>query len=124
MRIDKVYIKEFKNLKEFSVELDTEQLTNVFIGKNGAGKSNFIEALVIIFRDLDLKTVTIEFSYEIEYYCKNVTVNIKNDSKSRKQLFYINHNKVTKKHFMKSGIQMKVIYQSMYLHITLVQAIV
>ena len=60
---DKVYIKEFKNLKEFSVELDTEQLTNVFIGKNGAGKSNFIEALVIIFRDLDLKTVTIEFSY-------------------------------------------------------------
>lgn len=28
MRIDKVYIKEFKNLKEFSVELDTEQLTN------------------------------------------------------------------------------------------------
>ena len=48
MRIDKVYIKEFKNLKEFSVELDTEQLTNVFIGKNGAGKSNFIEALVII----------------------------------------------------------------------------
>ena len=76
MRIDKVYIKEFKNLKEFSVELDTEQLTNVFIGKNGAGKSNFIEALVIIFRDLDLKTVTIEFSYEIEYYCKNVTVNI------------------------------------------------
>ena len=33
MRIDKVYIKEFKNLKEFSVELDTEQLTNVFIGK-------------------------------------------------------------------------------------------
>ena len=99
MRIDKVYIKEFKNLKEFSVELDTEQLTNVFIGKNGAGKSNFIEALVIIFRDLDLKTVTIEFSYEIEYYCKNVTVNIKNDSKSRKQLFYINHNKVTKKAF-------------------------
>lgn len=70
MRIDKVYIKEFKNLKEFSVELDTEQLTNVFIGKNGAGKSNFIEALVIIFRDLDLKTVTIEFYMKLNIIVK------------------------------------------------------
>jgi methyl-accepting chemotaxis protein len=37
MRIDSVYIKEFKNLREFYVELDENQLTHVFIGKNGYG---------------------------------------------------------------------------------------
>lgn len=52
MRIDKVYTETFKNLINFCIEWDSAQLTNVFIGKNGAGKSNFIEALVIIFRDL------------------------------------------------------------------------
>lgn len=39
--------------------------TSVFIGRNGAGKSNLLEAIIIIFRDLDLNVQTKEFSYSI-----------------------------------------------------------
>ena len=54
MKLDKLWIKDFKNLKDFTIDFDVEQKTTVLIGHNGTGKSNLIEALVIIFRDLDL----------------------------------------------------------------------
>ena len=58
MRIDRLKIDNFKNLKDFQIEIDETQLTSVFIGRNGAGKSNLLEAIVIIFRDLDLGVLT------------------------------------------------------------------
>lgn len=69
MRIDKLKINDFKNLKDFQIDIDESQLTSVFIGRNGAGKSNLLEAIVIIFRDLDLGVFTKDFSYEILYRC-------------------------------------------------------
>lgn len=48
MRIDKLKINNFKNLKNFQIDIDETQLTSVFIGRNGAGKSNLLEAIVII----------------------------------------------------------------------------
>lgn len=69
MRIDSLAIDDFKNLKNFEIDIDETQLTSVFIGRNGAGKSNLLEAIVIIFRDLDLNMQTSEFSYEIRYKC-------------------------------------------------------
>lgn len=50
MRLKSVYISEFKNLKEFTVEFDGDSFIDVFVGKNGSGKSNFFEALIQIFR--------------------------------------------------------------------------
>lgn len=69
MRIDKIYIEEFKNLREFSIDLNGEQMSTVLLGQNAAGKSNLLEAIVIIFRDLDLEEHT-SFNYSIEYKCK------------------------------------------------------
>ena len=54
MRINKLDIKDFKNLHDFSIDFDKDQLTTVLIGQNGTGKSNLFEALVLIFRALDL----------------------------------------------------------------------
>ncbi|WP_253073418.1 AAA family ATPase [Sodalis ligni] len=54
MKLDKLWISQFKNLKNITVDFDQNELVTVIIGWNGAGKSNVIEALVIIFRDLDL----------------------------------------------------------------------
>ncbi len=69
MKLDKLWISEFKNLKNIEIDFDEEQLVTVVIGWNGAGKSNVIEALVIIFRELDLhKSPT--FSYRLEYLCR------------------------------------------------------
>ena len=40
MSIDSLSISQFKNLKDFHIDIDETQLTSVFIGQNGAGKSN------------------------------------------------------------------------------------
>lgn len=77
MRIDKLKINDFKNLKDFQIDIDESQLTSVFIGRNGAGKSNLLEAIVIIFRDLDLGVFTKDFSYEIFYRCSGHAVRVK-----------------------------------------------
>ena len=55
MRIEQLYIKDFKNLKDFSIDFDKKALTSVIVGRNATGKSNLMEALVTIFRDLDLE---------------------------------------------------------------------
>jgi predicted ATPase len=68
MRIDKVYIEEFKNLREFHIDINENKMQTVLLGENAAGKSNLLEALVIIFRDLDLKAKT-QFNYQIDYEC-------------------------------------------------------
>jgi|WetSurMetagenome_2_1015567.scaffolds.fasta_scaffold02119_14 hypothetical protein len=83
MRLDKLWIKNFKNLKNFGIDFDEDQLTTVLIGHNGTGKSNLMEALVIIFRDLDLKKIP-QFSYEITYRIKNYEINIRTDPEVKK----------------------------------------
>ncbi|MEJ2884583.1 AAA family ATPase [Pedobacter sp. GR22-6] len=69
MRIDKVYIKKFKNLIEFDIDIDENQWENIFLGQNATGKSNFFEALVLIFKNLDLKKEP-PFDFKIIYTCK------------------------------------------------------
>lgn len=65
----------FKNLQNFEIDFDKNQLSTVLIGRNGSGKSNLIEALVLIFRDLDLGTKP-SFTYEIKYYCQGKEIYI------------------------------------------------
>jgi ABC-type multidrug transport system ATPase subunit len=88
MRIDKIYIEEFKNLRNFSIDLNENYMSTVLLGQNAAGKSNLLEALVIIFRDLDLEDQT-NFNYSIEYECKGnlLKVNGGPDIKNKFGLF-------------------------------------
>lgn len=82
MRLDKLYIKKFKNLDDFYVDFDETQMTTVLIGKNGTGKSNLIEALVIIFRDLDLGKDPF-FSYSLNYECNGFRIKIIADTENK-----------------------------------------
>jgi predicted ATPase len=67
MRIDSLEIKSrWKNLGGFRIDFDQNRDIAVVIGKNGAAKSNLLEAIITIFRDLDLKEPC-SFSYEIKY---------------------------------------------------------
>jgi predicted ATPase len=50
----------------------------VLVGRNGTGKSNVLEALTIIFRDLDLGEATL-FKYELEYECRGQHVFVDSD---------------------------------------------
>jgi len=54
----------------------------VVLGKNGAGKSNFIEVLVEIFRDLESDDVS-NFCYKIEYDIRTHFVVVVNDPKAK-----------------------------------------
>ncbi|MBM5575785.1 AAA family ATPase [Deefgea sp. CFH1-16] len=67
MKVDKLYIRSrFKNLEEVKVDFDENHLMTVIVGRNGSGKSNVLEALVAIFRNLDLGEEP-PFSYELVY---------------------------------------------------------
>jgi predicted ATPase len=69
MRLVRVTIDEFKNLRNLHVTFDQASPYTVLVGENGAGKSNLIEALTLIFRNLDLDEPA-PFGYEIEYHCR------------------------------------------------------
>lgn len=86
MRIDKVYIKDFKNLKEFNIDLDESEMKTVLLGQNATGKSNFIEALILIFKCLDLSTETKrrfpEFDFRIVYKVAKRVIDVANEGKT------------------------------------------
>lgn len=68
MRLKSVFIGEYKNLRNFDLAFDGASFIDVFVGKNGTGKSNLFEALVEIFRHLyeyDKDKVWLSFEYRI-----------------------------------------------------------
>lgn len=79
MHIERLKIKEFRNLKDFEIQftqavsalekVDNEPRefkSHAVIGQNGAGKSNLLEAIITIFRDLDLNNAA-AIDYEMDY---------------------------------------------------------
>tara|TARA_R110001606_G_scaffold394600_2_gene565656 strand:- start:3473 stop:5134 length:1662 start_codon:yes stop_codon:yes gene_type:complete len=89
MKLDKLWINEFKNLKGIEIDFDQDELVTVVIGWNGAGKSNVIEALVIIFRDLDLHKEP-SFSYKLEYICRGNRIIVEaKDTKVKKEQYKV-----------------------------------
>ena len=80
-------ISRYKNLKDFKLEFDGQSFIDVFVGRNGSGKSNFFEALIEVFRHLyEFDSYIISFDYEIEYEIdkRNVSIRWKNGN------FFIN----------------------------------
>lgn len=76
MRLEKLTIgspkdspsHQFKNLKNVTIDFAKGRWVTVVIGWNGTGKSNVLEALAIIFRDLIAKKRTPEFSFQLSYF--------------------------------------------------------
>ncbi len=68
MRLKSVYVSKYKNLNEFTLNFDGNSFIDVFVGKNGSGKSNLFEALIEIFRHLyeyDKDKAELDFNYTI-----------------------------------------------------------
>lgn len=68
MRIKRLEIPNFKNLRNLKL-IPKDDTTQVVIGQNATGKSNLIEALVAIFRHLDLAE-SAPFDYMLQYSCR------------------------------------------------------
>jgi len=84
MKIKKLQIKNYKNL---DADLVHNSDLIAFIGNNGSGKSNLLEAISHIFRSLYVPKYKVNFNYFIEYITsKNNTVRIE---KTNKNLKYI-----------------------------------
>lgn len=85
MRINSLFIGEFRNLRNFSItftpegkDTDGNPVTfnsHAIIGQNGSGKSNLLEAIIIIFRDLDLNNKS-DFAYTMEYEVRGQVVEV------------------------------------------------
>lgn len=75
MRLDRLHIDEFKNLRQLDIDFDETTLSTVIVGQNGTGKSNVLEAIVLIFKALDLVEPP-PFGYSITYECRGRIVEV------------------------------------------------
>lgn len=96
MRIDYVNITEFKNLKDFEIDLDENFMETVLLGQNATGKSNFIESLVLIFKYLDLEKPC-DFDYKIKYKCRGKNILV--EFAEGKYIFQVDEKKTTTAEF-------------------------
>ncbi len=78
MRIDRLTIERYRNLQKFEIDFDEAQSTTVLLGRNGSGKSNLIEAIVEIFRDLESGAAP-TFKYSLAYFCYGKKIEIEAD---------------------------------------------
>lgn len=75
MRLKEVYIKgTYKNLQDFKVTFEGDNFLEVFVGKNGTGKSNFFEVILEIFKHLSEEDYPIPFNYSISYEIDDETI--------------------------------------------------
>lgn len=87
MQLERLKIQDFRNLRDFEISFTShatssdgearEFRSHAIIGQNGSGKSNMIEAIVTIFRDLDLNPKGgTSFGYELDYTCRGHRIRI------------------------------------------------
>lgn len=76
--------------------------SHALIGQNGTGKSNLIEALVTIFRDVDLNRDA-SFDYTFEYGIRGHTVRIEADTaKQRRPFVWVDGERVSQDYLTKN----------------------
>jgi predicted ATPase len=97
MRLDRVYIDGFKNLKNVEIDFDRSRLTTVVIGQNGAGKSNLIEAIADVFRYVDVNSLVPCFDYQIDYRIGDHDVTLFN--RVGKQEIIVDGTRISRKDF-------------------------
>ncbi|RAJ11712.1 ATP-dependent nuclease [Arenibacter echinorum] len=67
MRLKHIYISKYKNLTEFTLDFEGDSFIDVFVGKNGTGKSNLFEALIEIFKHLFEDDYEVNFDFKLIY---------------------------------------------------------
>jgi predicted ATPase len=91
MHLQRISIRDFKNLKDFEIHFseyfdhaggdsapqEAKPIrSHAVIGQNGTGKSNLIEAIITIFRDVDLNNDA-SFDYELDYKIRGHEITLK-----------------------------------------------
>lgn len=79
MRLKSIRVDNYKNLQDFTVTFDGENFLDIFVGKNGTGKSNFFEAIVKVFNFVfssTKKRSDISFDFDLLYEIDGQDVHI------------------------------------------------
>jgi len=101
MRLLYLYIDSFKNLRNFEIDFDEKHSNVVLLGENATGKSNFLEALILIFKYLDLERFNnIPFNYLLKYKKGESIIEIEKETKTT--TIKIDNNKISLSEFKKS----------------------
>ena len=103
MRLDRLTIPRFRNLRAFTIDFDETQATTVLLGRNGSGKSNLIEAIVEIFRELEIGGAP-PFPYILEYSCRDHTIKVDADPErtSKRLAISVDGNAMTQTAFLEN----------------------
>lgn len=115
MRLNEVQIGEFKNLHGVRVNFDEQSPYSVLVGENGAGKSNLIEALTLIFRNLDLDE-TAPFDYVLKYQCRERDIQVQ-AQKNQYPRFWTrprgqgDYGELTRRRFLEEDAQGRPLYR-------------
>jgi predicted ATPase len=95
--------QRFKNLKNVTIDFDENEWITVVIGWNGTGKSNVLEALAILFRDLIMHKDQWgvkdkpSFAYVLRYFCHNKEVEINADPDREKDVYQVSYRELNPK---------------------------
>ncbi|MGN5538477.1 AAA family ATPase [Alcaligenes sp. Lyrl_28] len=117
MQLLRIRIPSFRNLRGLDIAFETHLQTAVsapaetqhkpirthaLIGQNGTGKSNLIEALITIFRDVDLDREA-AFDYTLEYSIRGHAVRIEADtSKQKRPYVWVDGDRVSQEYLTKN----------------------
>lgn len=123
MQLRHLSIPHFRNLRDLTMDFSTHLpsgeggATGAFakpirsralIGQNGTGKSNLIEALITIFRDIDLNRDA-PFDYTLEYEIRGHTIRIQADTTKQKHPFvWVDGDRVSQEYLTKNDPPNKV----------------
>lgn len=119
MQLQRIRIPTFRNLRDLDIAFDTHLQpaagapadaqpkpirSHALIGQNGTGKSNLIEALITIFRDVDLDREA-AFDYTLEYSIRGHAVRIEADATKQKRPFvWVDGDRVNQEYLTKNDL--------------------
>lgn len=117
MQLRHLAIPHFRNLRDVVIDFATQLSpvpgaaadavpksirSHALIGQNGTGKSNLIEALITIFRDVDLDRDA-ALDYTLEYEIRGRTVRLQADTAKQKRPFvWVDGKSETQGHLLKN----------------------
>ncbi|EKO3793145.1 AAA family ATPase [Vibrio metschnikovii] len=123
MQLRYLAIPQFRNLRNLEVSFASELepvsgtpgntpakriRSHALIGQNGTGKSNFIEALITLFRDVDLDREA-AFDYTLEYEIRGHIVRIQADTAKQKRPYvWVDGDRVSQEYLIKNDPADKV----------------
>ncbi|RYV04120.1 chromosome segregation protein SMC [Shewanella sp. OPT22] len=89
--------QQFKNLKNVTIDFEEEEWITLVIGWNGTGKSNVLEALAVLFRDLIMgkndkgEKDKPSFAYSLRYFCHDKEIKIDADPDIAKDTYQVSY---------------------------------